>query len=176
MVQQTPWLNFIPAQSSNVAHTGIVLCGMVVSLLFFDETSPLAVNSRFLQALGFALVLFVTGYILRPYYKISKIYATPTWCLYSAGFCTLIFAFLYWVIDIKQIKGWTTFFKPAAANPLLTYIIPDIIYYITSLFGVSLISENLDRGLGGIAWAAFFAVAVMGIAMLLNKLNLKLKL
>jgi predicted acyltransferase len=96
--------------------------------------------------------------------------------LYSAGFATLIFAFLYWLIDIKQIKGWTAFLKPAASNPLLTYIIPDIIYYITALFGISLVSDSFDRGLGGIAWSAFFALAVMGIAALLNKLKLRLKL
>jgi len=175
-VQQTAWLHFIPAQSGNTAHTSIVLCGIVASLIFFDETKSLAIQKRFLQAIRFAAILFIVGYLLRPYYKISKIYATPTWCLYSAGFCTLIFAFLYWLIDIKQIKRWTGFFKPAASNPLLTYIIPDIIYYLTSLFGISLISENLDRGLGGIAWSVFFAVAVMGIAILLNKLKLRLKL
>jgi len=176
VVRQTAWLHFIPAQSGNAAHTSIVLCGIVVSLIFFDEGKILTTQKRFLQAFGFAAILFVVGYLLRPYYKISKIHATPTWCLYSAGFATLIFAFLYWLIDIKQVKGWTAFFKPAASNPLLTYIIPDIIYYITALFGISLVSDSFDRGLGGIAWSAFFAVAVMGIAMLLNKLKLRLKL
>jgi len=176
VVQQTGWLHFIPAQSGNAAHTSIVLCGIVVSLIFFDETKALSIQKRFVQAFAFTAILFIAGYLLRPYYKISKIHATPTWCLYSAGFCTIIFAFLYWLIDIKQIKGWTGFFKPAASNPLLTYIIPDIIYYITSLIGISLVSDSFDRGLGGIAWSAFFAVAVMGIAFVLTKLKLRLKL
>jgi hypothetical protein len=175
-VQQTGWLHFIPAQSGNAAHTSIVLCGIVVSLIFFDETKPLSIKKRFLQAIAFTAILFIAGYLLRPYYKISKIHATPTWCLYSAGFCTLLFAFLYWLIDMKHIKRWTGFFEPAASNPLLTYIIPDVIYYITALFGISLISENFDRGLGGIVWSAFFAVAVMGIAFVLTKLKLRLKL
>jgi predicted acyltransferase len=175
-MQQTGWLHFIPAQSGNAAHTSIVLCGILASLIFFDETNPLTTQKRFLEAFGFAAMLFIAGYLLRPYYKISKIHATPTWCLYSAGFGTIVFAFLYWLIDIKQVKRWTAFFKPAASNPLLTYIIPDIIYYLTSLFGISLISDSLDQGLTGIAWSAFFAVAVMGIAALLNKLKVRLKL
>jgi heparan-alpha-glucosaminide N-acetyltransferase len=120
--------------------------------------------------------LFAAGYLLRPYFQISKIYATPTWCLYSAAFCTLIFSFLYWLIDGKKILGWTNFFKPAASNPLLTYIIPDIIYYLTALLGIVIVPHFVRSGWPGIVWSAFFAIAVMGIVILLNKMKLKLQL
>ena len=130
----------------------------------------------FLKVFVFTALLFVAGYFLRPAFKISKIYATPTWCLYSAAFCTLVFAFLYWLIDKKKIQGWTAFFKPAASNPLLTYIIPDIIYYLTALMGIVLIPHIFRSGWMGIVWSAFFAVAVMGIVILLNRMKLKLQL
>ena len=61
------------------------------------------------------------------------------------------------------------FFKPAASNPLLTYIIPDIIYYVTALLGIVIVPHFLRSGWPGILWSAFFAVAVMGIVILLNK-------
>jgi len=175
-VQTTPWLHFIPAQSGNAAHTSVVLCGMVVSLIFFDETWPASIQSRYIMAFIFIALLFVAGYLLRPYYKISKIYATPTWCLYSAGFMSILFAFLYWLIDMKKVQGWTGFFKPAASNPLLTYIIPDFIYYLTALLGISLFPGSLDHGWMGMLWSAFYAVAVMGVVILLNKMKLKLQL
>jgi hypothetical protein len=89
---------------------------------------------------------------------------------------TIIFAFLYWLTDIKHVQGWTAFFKPAAANPLLTYIIPDFIYYFTGLIGISLFPGSLDRGWMGMLWSAFFAIAVMGIARLLSKARLRLQL
>lgn len=129
-----------------------------------------------MEALVFIVLLFVAGYFLRPYFKISKIYATPTWCLYSAGFCSIIFAFLYWLIDIKKVQRWTNFFKPAASNPLLTYIIPDIIYYLTALLGISLFPDSLSYGVPGFLWSVFFAIAVMGIAIVLNKMKIKLQL
>ncbi len=175
-VQQSGWLHFIPAQSGNAAHTSIVLCGIVVSLIFFDDAKPASTQKRYLQALVFTLLLFVAGYFLRPYYFISKIHATPTWCLYSAGFMTMLFAFLYWLIDIRHVQKWTAFFKPAASNPLLTYIIPDFIYYLTGFLGISLFPGSLDHGWIGMLWSAFFAVAVMGIVILLNKIRLKLQL
>lgn len=175
-VKNIPLLHFIPAQSGNAAHTSIVLCGMVVSLIFFDETKPLSIKARYLQALVFTALLFIAGALLRPYYFISKIYATPTWCLYSAGFMTILFAFLYWLIDIRHVDKWTGFFKPAASNPLLTYIIPDFIFYLTAYLGISLFPESLNHGVMGMLWAAVFAVAVMGIVILLNKAKLRLQL
>jgi hypothetical protein len=175
-VEHSAWMHWITAQGGNAAHTSIVLCGIVVSLLFFDKGKAVQDRMRFLQALIFTALLFIAGYLLRPYYKISKIYATPSWCLYSAAFCTLAFSFLYWITDRKKIQTWTVFFKPAASNPLLTYIIPDIIFYLTALAGISLFPRSLKYGWPGIAWSAFFAVAVMGIVILLNRMKLKLQL
>lgn len=168
--------HFISSQKGNAAHTSIVLCGMVVSLLFFEENKWATTQRRFINALLFIVLLLAAGYLLRPYFGISKIYATPTWCLYSAAACTAIFAFLYWLIDRQQIQGWTSFFKPAAANPLLTYIIPDIIYYLTALLGISLFPDCLRYGLPGLLWSAFYAFSVMGIVLLLNKFKIKLQL
>jgi predicted acyltransferase len=136
----------------------------------------LADRKRFLYASIFSVILFVAGYFLRPYFKISKIYATPTWCLYSAGFCTIIYAFLYWLVDKKRIHNWTNFFKPAGSNPLLTYIIPDIIFYLTAWLGIALLPYNLRYGLPGIVWSALYAVAIMGLVILLNRMKIKLQL
>jgi len=176
VVEQSAWLHWISAQRGNAAHTSIVLCGLVVTLIFFDKGKEASDRTRFLQGFIFTALLFLAGYFLRPWFKISKIYATPTWCLYSAGFCTLLFMFLYWLIDQKHIQKWTNFFRPAASNPLLTYIIPDIIYFLTALLGISLFPGELNYGLPGILWSAFFAVAVMGIVIVLNRMKLRLQL
>jgi hypothetical protein len=175
-LKDSNWLWWISVQKGNAAHTSITLCGLVLTLIFFDEGKMINTRNRFLQAFVFTLLLFIVGYFLRPYFKISKIYATPTWCLYSAGFCCIVFAFLYWLIDIKKIQRWTNFFKPAGSNPLLTYIIPDIIYYLTGFFAISLFPDSLRYGWIGTIWSAFFAVAVMGIVIVLNRMKLKLQL
>lgn len=175
-VKDSDWLWWISAQRGNAAHTSIVLCGLVLTLIFFDETRHRSTQARFVQGFVFIALLFIAGYFLRPYFKISKIHATPTWCLYSAGFCSILFMFLYWLIDRKKIQSWTGFFKPAASNPLLTYIIPDIIYFLTALLGISLLPHSLRYGWIGIVWSLFFAIAVMGIVILLNRIRLRLQL
>ncbi|MFT3935590.1 MAG: DUF5009 domain-containing protein [Chitinophagaceae bacterium] len=166
----------ITSQAGNAAHASIVLCGIVLSQIFFKSTAAATINKRFAMAGIFLAALFVAGFVIRPYYKISKIYATPTWCLYSAGFCCIIFCLLYWLIDIKGKNQWINFFKPAATNPLLTYIIPGIWFSFFSLIGISILPASLRYGVPGFTWSLLFAVLVMYIAKGLNKLKIRLQL
>lgn len=173
-VQQSAW-SWMAKQSGNAAHVSVVLSGMLLSLIFFDQGLNLQRRQRYLYAAGFTLLLLIAGYFLRPYFKISKIYATPTWCLYSAAICCILFCFLYWLIDIKHQSKWTNFFRPAAANPLLTYIVPFVIYALLHLLHIKL-PDVLQTGIVGLLWCIFYAVAVMGIAKALNKAGIKLQL
>jgi len=173
-VQQSAW-NWMAKQSGNAAHVSIVLSGMLLSLIFFDQGLKLDRRQRYLYAAGFTILLLIAGYFLRPYFKISKIYATPTWCLYSAAICCILFCFLYWLIDIKHHSKWTNFFRPAAANPLLTYIVPFVIYALLHLLHIKL-PDILQTGITGLLWCVFYAVVVMGIAKGLNKAGIKLQL
>ncbi|HRO48318.1 DUF5009 domain-containing protein [Agriterribacter sp.] len=175
-VQESGSLRWISSQTGNAAHTSVVLCGIVLSLIYFDKNETKAAGRRFIAAGIFTLLLFVAGYVLRPYFGISKIYATPTWCLYSAGICCIIFSVLYWLIDIKKISSWTRFFKPAAVNPLLTYIIPGILYALFAVLHISIFPYSMRYGVPGFLWAVFYAIAVMYIAKGLNRLNIKLQL
>jgi predicted acyltransferase len=173
-VQQSAW-RWMAKQSGNAAHVSIVLSGVLLSLIFFDQGLNTTRRQRYWQAAGFTLILLVAGYFLRPYFGISKIYATPTWCLYSAAICCILFGFLYWLIDIKHQSKWTVFFRPAAANPLLTYIIPFVIYALLHLLHVKL-PAVLQTGITGLLWCIFYAIVVMGIAKGLNKAGIKLQL
>jgi len=169
-------LEWMSSTSGHAAHTSIVLCGIVLSVLFFDERIAKSVQRRFLYAGLFALACFVSGYLIRPYYFISKIHATPTWCLYCSAICIAVFSILYWFTDIKKRYKWTGFFQPAASNALLVYILPNIIYYTQALFGWHFMPAIFHQGLLGIAWSALYAVAIMLLAFGLNKLKIRLQL
>lgn len=169
-------LRWLVGQAGNAAHTSIVLCGIVLSLIYFEKKEGRTVTHRATAAGIFTFALFFAGYFLRPYFGISKIYATPAWCLYSAGICCIMFSILYWITDIKGICNWTRFFKPAATNPLLTYIIPGILYALFSVLYISVFPDRLRYGVPGTLWAMFYAIAVMYMAKGLNRLNIRLQL
>jgi heparan-alpha-glucosaminide N-acetyltransferase len=100
---------------------------------------------------------------MQPYYGVSKTDATPSWALYSAALCVVLFAFLYWLIDLKGAQGWTGFLRPAAANPLLIYIIPYIVEALRKCLHLEL-PEPLTEGLTGLTWAAAYAFIVLALA------------
>jgi predicted acyltransferase len=175
IVREVPVLGWIVGQMGHAIHIAIVLCGITASLIFFDRKHAHTNDRRLLEVLAFALILVAAAFLARPYYKISKIFATPSWALYSAAICCVIFTFLYWLIDLKHVGRWTAFFKPAASNPLLTYIIPFILYAILRLFHTHF-PGFLYEGVVGIVWSMVFAVAVMALVIGLNKLKIRLQL
>jgi heparan-alpha-glucosaminide N-acetyltransferase len=174
-VSEVPVLGWITDQTGHAIHIAVVLCGIAISLIVFDRKHAHSNDRRFLEVFAFALILVAAAFLLRPYYKISKIFATPSWAFYSAAICCVIFAFLYWLIDLKRISRWTTFFKPAASNPLLTYIIPFILYALLRLFDTHF-PAFLYEGTIGIVWSLVFAVAIMALVIGLNKLKIRLQL
>lgn len=169
------FFRWLGTQSANLAHTSIVLYGIVVARIFFANRQK-QFNRIALQAIGLAALLFVVGALLRPSFKLSKIYASPSWCLFSAAICTLLYLVFYVLIDRKGIRHWTDFFRPAAENPLLTYILPGIVYALTGMLGISLFPDRWYYGLPGIGWALVFAVLILILTRGLNALKIKLQL
>jgi heparan-alpha-glucosaminide N-acetyltransferase len=163
------------AQAGNAAHTAIVLCGTVTALIFFGGANRPAASMPFMRALLLATGLAALATLMRPWFPISKIAASPSWAFYSAAVCVVVFAAMYWLVDLKQQRGWTAFFRPAAANPLLVYIIPYMVYALMQYLHLSF-PETLSSGLPGLLWAVAYALIVMALAAGLNRLHVKLQL
>ncbi len=161
----------------HAAHSSVVLCGVLTALIFLGDGSGDATGkSRVLQALALALLLVLSGYWLSIPYGISKVRATPAWCLYSSAICISVFMFLYWLLDIRKMRaGWTVFLRPAASNPLLAYIIPYIVYALMQCLELSL-PEVLHHGWPGAAWCAAYALLVLAMVAMLGRLGLRLQL
>lgn len=168
-------LQFLAAQKGHATHTGIALAGVFVSLILFNQRVGNEGRTRIIFAVLFAAVCIAAGFLLEPRYQISKIYATPSWALFSIGSCVMILVFLHWLMDIKGHSGWALFVQPAAANPLLTYLIPFMIFAIMGIAGVHRPSV-FSSGLAGVAWSLAYAVAIVSIVPILNRLNIKLQL
>lgn len=162
-------------QDLHAAHAAIALCGLVCAIIFFDAGRPDTDRRRLIEGASFFFLLVVAGYLLHPMYIISKIYATPTWCLYSAAICVAIFGLLYWLIDVKKSDRWVRLVEPAASNPLITYLVPFVVTASMGLFGLAL-PAVLREGAVGILYCAVYAMAVVYLVSWMNKFNLRLKL
>jgi heparan-alpha-glucosaminide N-acetyltransferase len=162
-----PWLAILFSQDGHFSHAAIVLCGCVTAIIFFDERTQAKANARFMMAFGFALTLVIVATALRPEFKISKIYATPSWALYSAASCVLIFAALYRWIDLGGRDLLPGLLRPVAANPLLAYLIPFVVGAWMQLTGWFAPTAFRIGGVGivyGVAYAILVALLVKLIA------------
>jgi len=169
-LREWPWFSFI---AGHLTHAAVVSSGIIISLLFFDRKIAPKVNW---PVIGFIILFFVTGCLLRPYYGISKIKGTPSWTMFSAAICTILFYFLYWLIEIKKKTKWSNFFMPAAANPLLIYILPGVIYYFNKAFKIQIIPESFREGLYGIIWSLVFSVIMLYVMRIFNRFKIQLHL
>ena len=157
-----------------VCETSLTLLGVVTSLVFFarpDEHAPLR---RFGQAAALIVACVVAGALLRPAYTISKIYASPTWCLYSAAICIALFAGLHVLVDMRGHARWVRWIAPVAAQPLVAYLIPFVVVGIEDALGVGF-PDVLNHGLAGVGFCIVFVLFVLGATAVVSR-KVKLQL
>lgn len=169
-VQNISWLSFI---AGHLTHAALASAGIIISLLFFDRKIENKINW---PVIGFIVLFFTAGFALRPYFGISKIQGTPSWTMLSAGIGTILFYFLYWLMEVKKQTKWSDFFMPAAANPLLIYILPGVIYYFTLAFDIHIIPEYFKEGVPGIIWSLVFSTIMLLVMKILNRYKIQLHL
>lgn len=154
----------------------IVLTGMLAGVLLRKMNDQ--GNKRIIMVfVTLGILSLAIGFILRNWFIISKIMATPSWGMICSGISFLVFALIYWLADVKGLKKWASFVRPAGRHSLTTYLAPDILYHAIWMSSVPILiykqsSEPLIVITGSIVWALLMA----GLTALLAKVNIRLKL
>jgi predicted acyltransferase len=160
---------------SNGAMAGIVFAGIVTSVIFLGAHRWQSLRQKTFLGLSFGIVSLIAGWFLTPL-GISKIRATPTWSLYSIGAAVLLSTALYWVCDVKKKTGWAFFARPAGANTLTTYLLPDFWYYILAAAGIHYLDTHFDYGWQGVIRCVLFTAFILAVANLLTRWRVRLQL
>ena len=153
----------------------IVISGMLTTLIM-KKLSP-DYRKTIITLVAMGAICIAAGIFFRKWFIISKIRATPSWGFICNGISLIVFALLYWIIDLKKRTKWTFFLRPAGENSLTTYLAPDIIYHLIWMTGMPLLIYKqspipLIVIAGSIAWA----LAMVGLTALLVRFNIRLKL
>jgi heparan-alpha-glucosaminide N-acetyltransferase len=154
----------------------IVISGLLISLIIrkYSKESYLKVIILVVSA---GVLSIIAGFILRHWFIISKIKATPSWGLICNGISMILFSLLYWIIDIKKHIKWSFFLKPAGENSLTTYLAPDIVYYLIWSTGIPILFyKHSGVPLIVIAGSIIWALLMVGLTALLVRFNIKLRL
>jgi predicted acyltransferase len=165
------FFGWIVSQKGHVAHSLLVMSGIVTSLLLRRKDS--SQMTKVSTILIWGSILLILGYFTQSFGGISKIHATPSWTFYSGGISCIVFIIVYWLVDILGIINWAKFLKPAGENPLLTYILPSIFY---AVFGFNYLSEAFNIGVVGILRAILFSIFILGISSILTRKGIRMHL
>lgn len=153
----------------------IVVCGLLVGILLKKYRDQPGVLLKVL--IPFGILALGTGFILAQWFIVSKILGTPSWAMLCNGISILLFALLYQLIDRKGYTLWTVPFKPAGQNSLTTYLAPDMLYYIIWGFSLPILFyKQSESSLLAVTGSLVWALAMVGFAALLSKINIRLKL
>lgn len=154
----------------------IVLTGMIAGLII-KKIPPKEIGRIVISFLILGVFYIILGFILRQWFIISKILATPSWGMICGGISMLVFIIIYWIVDVKNITRWGSFFRPAGENALTTYLFPDILYYLIWSTGIPILmyKESVSPLIvtaGSVLWA----LLMVWLTMLLVRLDIRLKL
>jgi predicted acyltransferase len=155
----------------------IALAGVVTSSIFVNSHTFRwnTFRQKSTVATLFGVATLFCGWLLTPL-GISKIRATPTWCLYSIGCSVLLFTLLYWVCDVRRAVGWAVFARPAGENTLLTYLLPDFYFFIVSACGFTYFAEHANYGLLGALRCLIFTALILALSAFLTRCKLRLQI
>jgi heparan-alpha-glucosaminide N-acetyltransferase len=154
----------------------IVLSGLIGGLTI--KKLPLTDFRKVIPVFsGLGLFFIVSGFVLRNWFIISKIQATPSWGMICSGISFLVFILLYWIADVKNNIRWASFLRPAGENSLTTYLAPNILYYLIWISGIPvLIYKQSTEPLIVIAGSLLWALLMVGLTALLARLNIRLRI
>ena len=129
-------LSFIPT-------LGTMTLGLIAGQWLRNTTSPSLLIRRFIMASAFLFVISVSLNLLGINPIVKRIW-TPAWTLFSGGWCFLLLAGFYYIVDIKQNKSWFTVLIVIGTNSIAAYILADTLSgFIDNSFRIH-IGQNYD--------------------------------
>lgn len=178
---QLGWLGFLDFARPVL---GIIIDGNVPSIVMAGLVIGLLVKKRgdghwklILWITSAGIICLLSGFVLRHWFILSKIYATPSWGMLCNGISMLVFALLFYVVDVLKKDRWTKMFLPAGRNSLTTYLAPDLIYYLIWAIGVPVLIYKQDTSpVLAVGGSLLWALAMIGFTVLLARMNIRLRL
>ncbi|MEX2044380.1 MAG: hypothetical protein WD941_03440, partial [Opitutus sp.] len=134
----TWFLNLFPRENPYVFHRGgyatlsfiptlaTMILGLVAGTVIRSTREPMA-KVRWLVIAG--LIGLFTGAALGwlGINPVVKRIWTPSWVLFSGGWCFILLAGFYYVIDVLQFKRWSHWLVVVGMNSIAAYVIAHVV-------------------------------------------------
>ncbi|MBX2815479.1 MAG: DUF1624 domain-containing protein [Saprospiraceae bacterium] len=156
------------------SFAAFTMAGVVASQILKRATHANAA-SFVRDILIFAVIMCIFGVLTRSSWELSKIRATPAWVGYCTSISLLCLLFFHWLADKKKMVGWSRVIKPAGRYTLTCYLLP-FLYYAFVLQLDAPLPEYLRTGGTGLIKSFTFAMLIVMVTGLINRIGIRLKL
>jgi heparan-alpha-glucosaminide N-acetyltransferase len=155
-------------------HT-LVMSGVVATILYIQLKDENKIRLFTFILLCLAALSIGYGFITRPYWGISKILATPSWTAICAGISFVVFGILFMLCDRFNFTRWANPIMPAGRSTLTCYMLPYIVYPVFYPL-LKHLPGSLTGGLAGIVKSFLFALLIIFLTGLFEKIKIRLKI
>jgi heparan-alpha-glucosaminide N-acetyltransferase len=157
------------------SNHAIVATGVITSMVYTHFSRTGKDDKFMLFIIAGAVLLLAYGLLTRPIWEISKIRATPSWVGICTGISLAVFGILYIITDQYKKTRWAAILSPAGRSTLTCYLVPYFYYAILVIVGYYL-PESLRTGYVGIIKSLLFALLIVSITGLLERVSIRLKI
>ncbi len=148
-------LSFIPT-------LGTMILGLMAGNTLRDHTLRQQKAKKFVIT-GIILMVLAGFFHFTGICPVVKRIWTPSWTLYSGGWCFLLLSAFYYVIDIKNHRSWAFFLMVIGMNSIAAYVLADGFGgFIRQTLYIHL-GQHYDEAFGSAYASLVEGVAVLGI-------------
>ena len=165
--------DFVAALNLGNAHSAILALGGMLLILAERATAawrrPLAVST----ALCAAALSALTGALVHIGWITSKGLGTLPWVFFSIAISIVVYTLLR-ILERFRLTGWFKPLRPCGTSTLTVYMIP-YIFMILWVF-INPVIPEWNSGWTGVGMSVLLGVVCVGIAWILEKAQIKLKI
>lgn len=170
--ESLPSFRIVVSASNHV----LVMAGMLCTLIYLRFKEKGKSINHFLVLVFFLGIIFISyGFLVRPAFPISKIFASPSWTAICTGVALLTYAFVYLLVDRGGYYKWANPIRPAGTSTLTCYLMPYFLYPVWALIGLNL-PDFLSHGIVGLLKSLLFALIIVLFVGIMEKRNIRLRI
>lgn len=173
---------------SSIPAIANALFGYLAAVLLVNEHNRTGIPYRMgVIGVGMILLAFVWNLVL----PFNKPLWSSSFVLFTCGWAIFLWFVMFFLIDIKKIKGWTNFFLVFGTNALFTYVLSELLvilnwmfpfeiaaktYYVSTWLDAFVYSSLTTTPLRAMLWGITMVLVCWGITYPLYKRNIYIKL
>lgn len=146
---------------SSLGFGATVLMGVLAGHLLRSSV-PGPRKAQWLAASGCACLL--AGWLWSFIFPIIKHIWTSSMVLWSGGWCLLLLALFYWLIDVKAYRRWAFFFIVIGMNAIVAYMAAEVLPF-AQISGIFFAGLAKHLGMFGDALVTFGALGILWLCL-----------